>query len=341
MNKLSFALMSVVIPMFNVGQYIDQCIQSVLAQTFKNFEIICVDDGCTDDTLHKLARFSDPRIKLIQHANRGLSGARNTGILASRGMYVALLDADDFWAKEKLALHINHLNTHSHVGVSYCPSLFVNEAGKSLGIGQSPKLKNITVKDVFCRNPVGNGSAPVIRRRLLKEMTFVSYTTGRKCVFDEDLRQSEDIELWLRIALLGNWKFEGIKPRLNFYRVNDDGLSSNLSKQYASWYLAMQKNQAGHAHFFKRYFPLARAYQLRYLARRAIRSGDAWQAIKLVHQALLTQPKIIIEEPARTLATYACALMSILPHSLYRIIENTAMRLLQTRTKQIINRSKQ
>ena len=68
MNKLSFPLMSVVIPMFNVGQYIDQCIQSVLAQTFKNFEIICVDDGCTDDTLHKLARFSDPRIKLIQQA---------------------------------------------------------------------------------------------------------------------------------------------------------------------------------------------------------------------------------------------------------------------------------
>jgi len=117
-------------------------------------------------------------------------------------------------------------------------------------------------------------------------------------------------------------------------------LSSNISKQYASWYLAMQKNKAGHAHFFERYFPLARAYQLRYLARRAIRSGDAWQAIKLVHKALLAQPKIIIEEPARTLATYACALMSILPHSLYRTIENTVIRLLQTRITQNFNRSK-
>jgi glycosyltransferase involved in cell wall biosynthesis len=317
--------------MFNVSKYIEQCIQSVLQQTFRNFEVICVDDGCTDDTLQKLARFCDPRIRLIQQSNRGLSGARNTGIFASKGMYVALLDADDFWAKEKLALHINHLNTHENVGVSYCPSLFVNESGKTMGIGQTPKLKKISTKDVLCRNPVGNGSAPVIRRRLLKEVAFINPENGRKCIFDEDLRQSEGIELWLRIALMGNLKFEGIKTPLTFYRVNDDGLSSNLSKQYASWCLAMKKNQKGHTDFFKRYLPLARAYQLRYLARRAIRSGDAWQAIKLVHKALLTQPKIAIEEPMRTIATYCCALMSMLPYSLYRIIENTAMRLLQPR----------
>lgn len=328
MTKSSLPIVSVIIPMFNVGQYIDQCIQSVLAQTYKNFEVICVDDGCTDDTLNKLAQFSDPRIKLIQQSNRGLSGARNTGILASRGMYVALLDADDFWAKEKLALHINHLNTRPNIGVSYSPSLFVNENGKPMGIGQYPKLKGITAKDVFCRNPVGNGSAPVVRRRLLQDVAFVSQKTGRKCIFDEDLRQSEDIELWVRIALLGNWKFEGLKTPLTFYRVNDDGLSSNLSKQYASWCLAMKKNQQGHAPFFKRYLPLARAYQLRYLARRAIRSGDTWQAIKLVHQAIFTQPKIAIEEPARTLATYGCALMSMLPHNLYRMIEQTAIRML-------------
>jgi glycosyltransferase involved in cell wall biosynthesis len=329
MKKSSIPILSVVIPMFNVGQYIEQCIQSVLAQTFKNFEVICVDDGCTDDTLYKIKQYSDPRIKLIQQDNRGLSGARNTGILAARGIYIALLDADDFWAKEKLAGHINHLNLRPHVGVSYCPSLFVDESGKSMGMGQYPKLKDISAKDVFCRNPVGNGSAPVIRRRLLKEVIFVSPKTGRKCIFDEDLRQSEDIELWLRIALLGNWKFEGIKTPLTFYRVNEGGLSSNLNKQYESWCLAIKKNQKGHANFFKRYLPLARAYQLRYLARRAIRSGDTWQAIKLVHQALFTQPKIAIEEPLRTMATYGCALMSILPHNIYLIIENTAIRMLK------------
>lgn len=327
-------IISIVIPMYNVEKYIKKCIESVLAQTYKNFEVICVDDACTDGTLNILSRFSDPRIKVISQKNRGLSGARNTGIMASKGVYVALLDADDFWSKEKLGHHINHLNSQPKVGVSYCPSLFVNEQGKEMGIGQFPKLKNVTAKDVFCRNPVGNGSAPVIRKSLLNDMTFETKdphnpAVKRRCVFDEDLRQSEDIELWTRIAMQGKWQFQGIRKPLTYYRVNDSGLSANLAKQYASWCLAMKKNVKGNAAFFKRYLPLARAYQLRYLARRAIRSGDSWQAIKLVHQALITQPQIIIEEPARTLATYVCAIVSLLPRAVYQSIEQKAMGLVQ------------
>jgi glycosyltransferase involved in cell wall biosynthesis len=337
MKNQTLPIISVVVPMYNVEKYIEQCIQSVLAQTYKNFEILCVDDGCTDGTLDKLAQFNDPRIKLIRQVNRGLSGARNTGIMAAKGLYVALLDADDFWAKEKLSRHINHLNKNQAIGVSYCPSLFVNEQGKSMGIGQFPKLKNINAKEVFCRNPVGNGSAPVIRRRLLNEIAFEvadpkNPTVTRKCVFDEDLRQSEDIELWTRIALLGKWEFEGISTPLTYYRVNEGGLSANLEKQYASWCLAMGKNIKGNGKFFKRYLSLARAYQLRYLARRAIRSGDSWQAIKLVHKALFTQPKIAVEEPSRTLITYACAVISILPRKLYQALETKAMLFMQQRS---------
>ncbi|MFT5676830.1 MAG: glycosyltransferase involved in cell wall biosynthesis [Paraglaciecola sp.] len=331
MNKQSLPMVSVVIPMFNVEQYIQQCIGSVLAQTFRNFEVICVDDGCTDGTLNKLKQFNDPRIKIIQQTNRGLSGARNTGILAAKGIYVALLDADDFWSNEKLTYHVNHLNCHPNVGVSYCPSLFVNEQGALMGIGQFPKLKHVSGKDVFCRNPVGNGSAPVIRRRLLHEVSFQCSETGRKCVFDEQLRQSEDIELWIRVALLTKWDFEGIATPLTYYRVNDGGLSADLKKQYASWCLAVNKNIAGNEVFFNLYLALARAYQFRYLARRAIRSGDGWSAIKLIHKAFITHAGIIIEEPLRSLSTYGCALISILPHSIYRFIETRAMNFIQQR----------
>ena len=325
MNKQSLPIVTVVIPMYNVEDHIQQCIESVLAQTFQNFEVICVNDGSTDGTLDKLRQFNDPRIKLIQQANRGLSGARNSGILAARGFYVALLDADDFWASEKLAHHVNHLNSHPNVGVSYCPSLFVNEQGAVLGIGQFPKLKKISCKDIFCRNPVGNGSAPVIRHRLLREMTFECPKTGHSSIFDEELSQSEDIELWLRIALHGRWTFEGFDVPLTYYRINDSGLSANVTKQYANWCLAVKKNIAGHEEFFKRYLALARAYQLRYLARRAIRSGNSWSAIKLIHQALFTHPRIIVEEPLRTLATFGFALISILPRSFHRMLENIVM----------------
>jgi glycosyltransferase involved in cell wall biosynthesis len=324
--------------MYNVEQYIEECIESVLAQTYKNFEIICVDDGCTDETLHKLAQLTDFRIRLIRQVNRGLSAARNTGIMAARGLYVALLDADDFWSEEKLARHINHLNSKPDVGISYCPSLFVDGDSKLMGIGQFPKLQRISKKDIFCRNPVGNGSAAVIRRSLLNEMVLNTEDkhqpgANRKCVFDEELRQSEDIELWLRIALSGKWKFEGINTPLTYYRVNEGGLSANLDQQYSNWCIAMNKNNKGNERFFKGYLSLARAYQLRYLARRAIRSGNGWTAIKLVHQALFSNAKIVIEEPARTLVTYACALICVLPHSIYQSLEMKVMSLLQKRVQ--------
>jgi glycosyltransferase involved in cell wall biosynthesis len=301
MNKLPLPIVTVVIPMFNAEKYIEKCITSVLEQTFKNFEVICVDDGCTDNTLDILKQFTDPRIKLISQKNRGLAGARNIGIYAAKGIYIALLDSDDFWSNEKLTKHVAHLNSNPEVGVSYCPSLFIKENGTIMGIGQFPKLKEINFRDIMCRNPVGNGSAPVIRRRLLADISTTNKEQNCKYYFDETLRQSEDIELWVRIALLTSWKFEGISAPLTYYRINNGGLSANL-------------------------LPLARAYQLRYLARRAIRSGDSYQAIKLIHWALCEQPRILFEEPKRTLATYACAFLTLLPRSLYNSLESLAMR---------------
>lgn len=322
-------MVTVVIPMFNVEKYIEKSILSVLNQTFQNFEIVCVDDGCTDNTLQILAQFTDKRIRLITQKNRGLAGARNTGIQAARGIYIALLDSDDCWTKQKLAEHVKHLNNKPEVGVSYSPSLFIDEGGKTMGIGQFPKLKNISFKDILCRNPVGNGSAPVIRRRTLADISTTDHETGRTYYFDESLRQSEDIELWVRISLLSKWRFEGIATPLTYYRVNDAGLSANLEKQFASWTFAMSKNERSNKELFKQLLPLARAYQYRYLARRAIRSGESYHALKLIHKALFEQPKIMLEEPKRTLLTYACAILSLLPRSVYMGLESVAMSFLK------------
>jgi glycosyltransferase involved in cell wall biosynthesis len=327
MSINSIPMISVVIPMFNVGKYIEESIKSVLSQTYHNFELILVDDGCTDNTLDLVDKFDDPRIRLIKQHNRGLSGARNTGIDASRGFYVALLDADDFWAPEKLAKHLHHLNTHPEVGVSYCPSLLVDEEGKALGIGQYPKLTNISSQNVFCRNPVGNGSAPVIRRSLLNEIGYfgVKQDKYRKMYFDESLRQSEDIELWTRIVLTTRWKFEGIAEPLTYYRVNEGGLSANIPKQLASWQHAVNQNREKKPAFFEKNYKLAKAYQLRYLARRAIQSDSKLVGLSLIIQALYCDLRILIQEPSRTCITFASALLKLLPIKIYNFIERTAM----------------
>ncbi|QTL35739.1 MULTISPECIES: glycosyltransferase family 2 protein [Pseudoalteromonas] len=321
-------VVSIVIPMYNVEKYIDKCICSVLNQTYHNFEVICVDDGCSDNTLNYLRDYKDHRIHIIRQQNRGLSGARNTGIRNARGVYIALLDADDYWAVDKLEKHIAHLNRNPHVDVSYCPSLFVDDDNKQLGIGQFPKLDNIDAKTIFCRNPVGNGSAPVIRAAALEKVAFHDETRSWRQYFDENLRQSEDIEMWLRLALYSDAVFAGIPEPLTFYRVNASGLSANLQKQYQSWESAVNKHRRSHAQFFKQCGSLARAYQLRYLSRRAVQSRNTAAALKLIHKALFTDIRILLEEPGRTALTWCCALTSLLPKSLYDRAEKLAMRTL-------------
>lgn len=327
MQTNSIPVVSVVIPMYNVEKYIEQSINSVLEQSYNHFELILVDDGCVDKTIDIVNRFIDPRIRIIRQANRGLSGARNTGIEAARGIYIALLDADDYWAKDKLTKHIQHLSTNPKVGVSYCPSLFINEEGELLGVGQFPKLKNITKQHIFCRNPVGNGSSPVIRRSVLSEVGYfgVKRDKYRRMYFNESLRQSEDIELWTRIALNTNWEFQGINTPLTYYRVNDSGLSADVEKQYSSWKHAVMLNKASDPKFFKQFYSLAKAYQLRYLARRAVQSKSKLTAFKLIHQALFCNYRIIFQEPNRTIMTLCCAWLKFLPSKLYSRIEKFAM----------------
>lgn len=323
----SVPVVSVVIPMYNVEKYIEQSIKSVLSQTYHHFELILVDDGSMDNTLSIVNTFVDSRIRIIRQANRGLSGARNTGIDAARGIYVALLDADDYWAPTKLLKHVKHLNANPKVGISYCPSLFISEEGDLLGVGQFPKLKKITTQHIFCRNPVGNGSSPVIRRTLLSEISFFGEKRDkyRNMYFNENLRQSEDIELWTRIALTTNWTFEGISDPLTYYRINNAGLSADTDKQFKSWKNAVLLNQNSAPAFFKKYYSLAKAYQLRYLARRAVQSQSKGMAFKLIHNAIYCDYRILLQEPNRTILTLVCAWLKFLPISLYSKLERFAM----------------
>ena len=323
----SIPVVSVVIPMYNVEKYIEECINSVLNQTYHHFEVILVDDGSMDNTLNIVNKFNDPRIRIVRQTNRGLSGARNTGIDVARGIYIALLDADDYWAPTKLAKHVKHLNSRPNVGISYSPSLFISEEGDLLGVGQFPKLKNITKQHVFCRNPIGNGSSPVIRRSLLSQVSFFGENRDeyRRMYFNENLRQSEDIELWTRIALSTEWKFEGISSPLTYYRVNNAGLSADTDKQFASWKHAVNLNVSSDPKFFKEFYTLAEAYQLRYLARRAVQSESKVTAFKLIHKAIFCDYRILFQEPKRTIMTLGCSWLKFLPLPVYNRIERFGM----------------
>lgn len=307
-------LVSVIMPVYNTARYVESALNSVLAQTFEDFEILIIDDQGTDNSIQLCRRCSDPRIRIISQENRGLAGARNTGIRNARGRFLAFLDSDDSWEAEKLALHVAHLMTSPSVGVSYAASSMIDDDGEFLRIVQRPKLYKISAKDVFLRNPVGNGSAPVIRAEVFRDIEFYSDDKPYVQYFDETFRQSEDIECWTRIALSTGWKFEGLDAVLTRYRINEGGLSANVIRQFETWCRLKDKVNTIDPVFAKKCAAKAEGFQLRYLARRCIRMGDGAMALSLVQDALKTSPMIAVQEPLKTMTTVAAAVfMRVMP----------------------------
>lgn len=321
---------SVIIPVYRVEKFIAATVQSVLEQTYKDFELLIVDDGSPDQSIEICQRFNDPRVKIICQENRGVSSARNTGIRYARGNYLAFLDADDLWLPEKLGKHVEHLDKFPSVGVSFSCSAFIDEAGQPLGIYQISKLKEITPRYVLCRNPVGNGSVPVIRREVFEAIRFQEHLegTGKDCYFDEQFHHFEDVECWLRIALTTNWQIAGIPEALTLYRVNSGGASANLLKQLEDLEKVLEKTRAYAPDLIAEWGNAAKAYELRKLARWAVRLQEAPTAVEMSHRALFTHWHILLEEPRRTLLTLAAAYsLLLLPRPLYHQIENLALRM--------------
>jgi glycosyltransferase involved in cell wall biosynthesis len=322
---------SVIIPVYNVEKYISATVQSVLDQTYKNFELLIVDDGSPDRSIEICQQFDDPRIRIIRQPNRGVAAARNAGIRQAEGEYVALLDADDLWVPQKLEKHVEHLNNAPDVGVSFCRSAFIDPDDKPLGIYQITKLTELTPLDPLCRSPIGNGSVPVIRREVFEGIKFQDnlYGVTEDFYFDDDrvLHPSEDIECWVRIMLQTEWKIEGLPDALTLYRVNPEGHSAQLMKKWRSWERLLEKVRAYAPDQIEKWEKPAMAYQLRYLARRAVTLEDGSTAVKLIHQALTTYGRILIEDPLRTILTLSAAYsLCVLPRSLYKQMLSLAIK---------------
>ena len=302
---------SVVMPVFNVAPYVAEAVQSVLDQTFTDFELVIVDDGGTDNSIAICQTFDDPRIRIVHQQNRGLAGARHTGIAQRRGDLIALLDSDDRWRPEKLMLHVIHLDADTSVGVSYSGSRFIDADGHVLKQAQRPLLEAVTPHHILCRNPVGNGSAAVIRRAALDQIVHAdAKEPGRPRYFDESFRQSEDIELWIRMSLTGGYRFDGIAPLLTDYRIVGGGLSANIARQFESWERVIDKVRSYAPGFVAQHGAAARAYQLRYLARRSVQLGDGAFALSLIGEALSASRQPLWQEPRKTLTTLAAALVT-------------------------------
>lgn len=209
-------LVSVVIPAYNQAEFLAETVQSVLNQTYRNFEIIVVNDASTDNTDEVMAQLSDPRLKYIVHEkNQRLSAARNTGINASRGEILFLLDADDLFHPEKLEAHVKFLGEHPEIGVSYNARFEMNHSANTVREMWRPPL-TVTLKDIILTFPFAP-SDTVVRREW-------AFKVG---LFDPDVRTAEDTDFPCRLALAG-CQFAGIDRALNYRRYHSGRGRKNL-----------------------------------------------------------------------------------------------------------------
>lgn len=339
MNKKA----SVIIPVYNAEKYIGQTLQSVLNQTYKNLEVIIVDDESPDNSIKVCQQFTDSRITIIHQKNRGLAGARNTGIRHAQSEYIAFIDADDIWLPEKLEKHIIHLENYPDVGVSFSRSAFIDETDKPLGTYQITKLQDITPLDILCRSPIGNGSAAVFKKAVFDDIKFRNnfYGTVEDFYFDDNFRLSEDVECWVRIAIQTKWKFAGIAQPLTLYRIHSHSLSANLNQMIDFREKVFEKTSSYAPKEMALWEKPARAYHLRYVARRAVTINKGILALKLMYLSIINYWRIILEDFQRTFETIAAAFMlCIVPKPLYNKIKSIALKITGNFQEKSINKDK-
>jgi glycosyltransferase involved in cell wall biosynthesis len=204
---------SIVIPTYNRAGVIGKPIQSILNQTFQDFEIIVVDDCSNDDTEQMLASYNDPRIRYIRHqTNSGAAIARNTGIDSSTGEYIAFLDSDDQWLPEKLAKQLNLFQEcSSEVGFIYTGFAAVDECDRVKRIISSNHRGSLSDRLLYS-NFIGTPSTVMVKREYLQQVRG----------FDPNMPSFiEDMDLWLRLS--EQCQFEVIPEVLTRYASSDAG----------------------------------------------------------------------------------------------------------------------
>lgn len=204
-------LISVVMPAFNAGLYIEEAIKSILIQTYSNFELIIVDDFSTDDTISKVEGFDDPRIVLLQNVNNeGIVYSLNKGISVSKGLFIARMDSDDISVKNRLELQIGQFlsNTRLVLCGTWYNVLFNNVIVRqvNLPISDNDIKKRLVFHNPFCHPSV------MFKRELWDIVKYKRENVG-----------CEDYAFWLDCEKLG--EFYNIPKPLLLYRVHNNNVS--------------------------------------------------------------------------------------------------------------------
>ncbi len=283
---------SVVIPTYNRAPLLRRALDSVFGQTFRDFEVLVVDDGSTDDTAATVAGCGDVRVRYLRQAqNAGVAAARNRGLREARAELVAFLDSDDEWLPDKLALQVALFrDAPEDIGLVYTGVESVRDDGRRTI--ERPRCRGDVFREMLAANVVhGGGSNVMIRRAVVATVGF----------FDEQVAAIEDYHYWLRIARFFRIDFVDA-PLIRYYDTTETAerrsLALRANLEAREWFYrkyAAEMQRAGVAHLF-----LLKSVRRALLARRP----DVASARRLALRAVMHAPtyRPALEALSRTIA---------------------------------------
>lgn len=227
---------SVVMNFYNEEEYLPQAIESILKQTYRDFELLLIDDASTDRSNQIANSYKDSRIRVIRNQNnQGLAYSRNVGIREAQGEYIAFADADDYSAINRIEIETQYLDKHKDILAVSCWMNYIDEEGKLIKHESFDLANQHTVRASFLiGNPFPNPGS-MIRRTVFDEYGILQ---------KEELRVSQDYYFWLQVLEVGELQI--IPEKLLFYRVHNSKASQNAKKNKRQ-YDTMMKNLVGYA----------------------------------------------------------------------------------------------
>ncbi len=267
---------SVIMSVYNGANYIAQAIQSVLDQTYHNFELIIVDDGSTDNTSQIVSSFDNHSIRYIYQQNQGQSSARNTGIQIAQGKYICFIDHDDIFLKDKLQLQVTLLDTHPQVGLVYGWADVIDSSGHSTRDTLTATYEGDVLRTLLRHNFIRSPSLVMCRREVFDKVG----------IFDRQLPPCEDYDMWIRIAYAG-YEVACVQSLITQYRVHTTNASSNIKKSISKDIEVLTKfysNPSLEADIVA-YKPVVYGYTYLIFALQCYRVSDRQQGLVYLQQA--------------------------------------------------------
>lgn len=230
---------SVVMPVFNAGVYLREAVESILAQTFEDFEFIIVDDGSTDDSPEILREYArrDPRIQIFSQENRGVIEALNRGFGVAQGRYIARMDADDVALPDRLRWQVEYLERHDRVGLLGGAVSLIDHSGAPLGVVQHPET-DAEIRATLGKHNCFTHPAVLLRRAVVEEM----HCYRRAFV------HAEEYDLWLRMAercQMANLPDPVLRYRIHEGQVSSGNLRAQVLSACAARLAARQRAERG------------------------------------------------------------------------------------------------